>query len=200
MRPLRSSSWKCSQVAQCGTRFEFAISTRGASTCVRKTPTGLPDCTSSVSSSFRRRSTERIVSKASQLRAALPMPPYTTSLSGCSATSGSRLFCSIRNGASVNQLPQFRDLPRGARTTRGTGGLSGRVRRSWFARITRIGHHMRRRDGFPMTQSRSLSAATLGALGVVYGDIGTSPLYALREATAAAGGPTPAARARRRCR
>jgi KUP system potassium uptake protein len=41
--------------------------------------------------------------------------------------------------------------------------------------------------------SRSLSAATLGALGVVYGDIGTSPLYALREATAAAGGPAPAA-------
>jgi KUP system potassium uptake protein len=39
-----------------------------------------------------------------------------------------------------------------------------------------------------MTQSRSLSAATLGALGVVYGDIGTSPLYALREATAVAGG------------
>jgi KUP system potassium uptake protein len=39
-----------------------------------------------------------------------------------------------------------------------------------------------------MTQSRALSGATLGALGVVYGDIGTSPLYALREATAAAGG------------
>ncbi len=39
-----------------------------------------------------------------------------------------------------------------------------------------------------MNSSRSLSAATLGALGVVYGDIGTSPLYALREATAAAGG------------
>ncbi len=39
-----------------------------------------------------------------------------------------------------------------------------------------------------MQQSRSISAATLGALGVVYGDIGTSPLYALREATAAAGG------------
>jgi len=30
------------------------------------------------------------------------------------------------------------------------------------------------------------AAATLGALGVVYGDIGTSPLYALREATKAA--------------
>jgi KUP system potassium uptake protein len=39
-----------------------------------------------------------------------------------------------------------------------------------------------------MTKPRSLSAATLGALGVVYGDIGTSPLYALREATAVAGG------------
>jgi KUP system potassium uptake protein len=39
-----------------------------------------------------------------------------------------------------------------------------------------------------MNQSRPLSAATLGALGVVYGDIGTSPLYALREATAVAGG------------
>ena len=39
-----------------------------------------------------------------------------------------------------------------------------------------------------MNQPRALSAATLGALGVVYGDIGTSPLYALREATAVAGG------------
>jgi KUP system potassium uptake protein len=44
-----------------------------------------------------------------------------------------------------------------------------------------------------MNQSRALSGATLGALGVVYGDIGTSPLYALREATAAAGGPSPEA-------
>ena len=38
--------------------------------------------------------------------------------------------------------------------------------------------------------------ATLGALGVVYGDIGTSPLYALREAAKAASGesmPTPEA-------
>jgi KUP system potassium uptake protein len=43
-----------------------------------------------------------------------------------------------------------------------------------------------------MNQPRTLSAATLGALGVVYGDIGTSPLYALREATAVAGGATDA--------
>jgi len=32
-------------------------------------------------------------------------------------------------------------------------------------------------------------ALTLGSIGVVYGDIGTSPLYALREAVVAAGGP-----------
>jgi KUP system potassium uptake protein len=39
-----------------------------------------------------------------------------------------------------------------------------------------------------MNEPRSLPRATLGALGVVYGDIGTSPLYALKEATAVAGG------------
>src|SRR5947199_9671892 len=40
------------------------------------------------------------------------------------------------------------------------------------------------------------AAASLGALGIVYGDIGTSPLYALREAVKAAsadGSPSPAA-------
>ncbi len=40
-----------------------------------------------------------------------------------------------------------------------------------------------------MNEHRPLGRATLGALGVVYGDIGTSPLYALKEATAAAGDP-----------
>jgi KUP system potassium uptake protein len=38
-----------------------------------------------------------------------------------------------------------------------------------------------------MTEQRSLPRATLGALGVVYGDIGTSPLYALKEAVAITG-------------
>ena len=33
-----------------------------------------------------------------------------------------------------------------------------------------------------MTEQRSLPRATLGALGVVYGDIGTSPLYTIKEA------------------
>ena len=34
-------------------------------------------------------------------------------------------------------------------------------------------------------------ALTLGSLGVVYGDIGTSPLYAFREAVIAAQGKAP---------
>jgi KUP system potassium uptake protein len=41
-----------------------------------------------------------------------------------------------------------------------------------------------------MNEQRSLGRATLGALGVVYGDIGTSPLYALKGATTIAGGGT----------
>src|SRR5580700_4253229 len=36
----------------------------------------------------------------------------------------------------------------------------------------------------------SLKALLIGSIGVVYGDIGTSPLYALREAVVAASGPT----------
>ena len=51
------------------------MSTRGAHSWVRSTPTGLPDCTSSVSSSARSRSVRTIASKAAQLRAALPEPP-----------------------------------------------------------------------------------------------------------------------------
>ena len=43
IRPWRSNSLKCSQLAHAGTRFEFAISTRGASEWVVNTPTGLPD-------------------------------------------------------------------------------------------------------------------------------------------------------------
>src|SRR5437588_6908419 len=36
----------------------------------------------------------------------------------------------------------------------------------------------------------SFTGLLLGSIGVVYGDIGTSPLYALREAVVAAGGST----------
>jgi hypothetical protein len=55
--------------------LEFAISTRGASACVRKMPTGLPDCTHKVSSHSSARSDETMRSKLSQSRAARPMPP-----------------------------------------------------------------------------------------------------------------------------
>ncbi|MBV8799554.1 MAG: potassium transporter Kup [Alphaproteobacteria bacterium] len=47
-----------------------------------------------------------------------------------------------------------------------------------------------RRAGFKRNAS-----LTLAALGVVYGDIGTSPLYAVRESALAAGGHTPSAAA-----
>ena len=52
IRPSCSSRRNSSQLAQSPTRFEFAISTRGAHSCVVMTPTGVPDCTSSVSSGF----------------------------------------------------------------------------------------------------------------------------------------------------
>ena len=42
-------------------------------------------------------------------------------------------------------------------------------------------------EGRP-TETTSIWALTLGSVGVVYGDIGTSPLYAFREAVAAAAG------------
>jgi KUP system potassium uptake protein len=47
-------------------------------------------------------------------------------------------------------------------------------------------HHKSRSSG------RRTALLTLGALGVVFGDIGTSPLYAMRESALAAGGPLPA--------
>src|SRR5688500_18640950 len=46
------------------------------------------------------------------------MPPYTTSAAGFSATSGSRLFCNMRNGASVSHDLQLSSGPRGARMVR----------------------------------------------------------------------------------
>src|SRR5450759_5149302 len=119
VRPARSSSRKVSQLAHLPTRFELAIRTRGAHSCVRKTPTGLPDWTSSVSSFSKRRNSRTMASKASQERAARPVPPYTARSSGRSATSGSRLFISIRSAASWAQPLQLRSGPRGARTARG---------------------------------------------------------------------------------
>src|ERR1700686_4563318 len=113
--PIASSRQNSSHVAQRGTRSELASSTRGAISCGRATPTGFPDCTSSVSSSRRSRSVATMASKAFHDRAAFPVPPYTTRSSGFSATSGSRLFSSIRSAASCCQPLHEISVPRGAR-------------------------------------------------------------------------------------
>src|SRR5690606_8019562 len=70
------------------------------------------------SSSSRRSSVATILSKSSHDLAALPLPPYTMSSSGFSATSGSRLFISIRLAASWIQPLAVRFPPRGALTVR----------------------------------------------------------------------------------
>src|ERR1019366_5040534 len=119
VRPRCSRRRNSSHVAHCGTRLELAMRTRGAHSWVRTTPTGLPDCTSRVSSSSRLRSSRVIASKASHDLTARPVPPYTTKLSGCSATSGSRLFISMRRAASCGQPLHDLCVPLGARTTRG---------------------------------------------------------------------------------
>lgn len=52
------------------------------------------------------------------------------------------------------------------------------------------------RDAMPANPKAGFWALTLGCIGVVYGDIGTSPLYALRESvTAAVGAGNPASEA-----
>ena len=51
------------------------MSTRGAHSCVRSTPTGLPDCTSIVSSSARVVRVRTMASNERQSRAARPVPP-----------------------------------------------------------------------------------------------------------------------------
>ena len=70
--------------------------------CVRRRTTGLPDWTRRVSSSPSRRSSRTMASKAAQLRAARPVPPYTTRSSGRSAA----LRVEV-----VHEHPQGRLLP-----------------------------------------------------------------------------------------
>src|SRR4029079_3316733 len=99
--------------------------TRGARSCVRNTATGLPDWTTSVSSAPSAVSDRTMPSNAAQLRAALPVPPYTTRSSGRSATSGSRLFWSIRKAASCGHPRHDSSEPRGARTGRAPRRVAG---------------------------------------------------------------------------
>ena len=73
--PSFSSRRNSGQVAQSPTRLELAISTRGAHSWVRITPTGRPDWTSMVSSSRSVVRVRTMASKLAQSRAALPVPP-----------------------------------------------------------------------------------------------------------------------------
>jgi hypothetical protein len=117
-QPFLSSSLKCSQVAQCGTRLELAISTRGAS--LHGCGTRRPACPTAPAAS-RRRSSERSVAT---MRSKSPRSGrrgrcrHRPRARGFSATSGSRLFISMRSGASVSQLLAESSVPRGLRMTR----------------------------------------------------------------------------------
>ena len=73
--PSASSRRNSGQLAQSGTRLELAISTRGAHSWVRSTPTGRPDTTSMVSSAASPRRVATMAWKLGQSRAALPVPP-----------------------------------------------------------------------------------------------------------------------------
>jgi hypothetical protein len=73
--PSPSSLRNSSPVAHAGTSIELEIRTRGASSCVSKTPTAFPDWTSMDSLERRRFRVSTMVSKHSQFRAARPVPP-----------------------------------------------------------------------------------------------------------------------------
>src|SRR3712207_6872199 len=79
VRPSFSRRRNSGHVAQSPTRLELAISTRGAHSCVRSTPTGRPDCTSSVSSPPRVSSSRTIAWYDGQSRAARPRSEEHTS-------------------------------------------------------------------------------------------------------------------------
>src|ERR1700736_937582 len=87
------------------------------------------------------------------------MPPYTTSSAGFSATSGSRLFISMRNGASVIHERALKTLPRAARMTLDFKGASigaslGAKTPRHFVTRTRV---IEARDGGDLTGSPGAS-------------------------------------------
>jgi KUP system potassium uptake protein len=101
----------------------------------------------------------------------------------------------VRGSSIVSRLgpalpPDVRHRIPGARLIRGVHSASGICGRGSLRRS----HHRRENDEHVdgmAEQGRSrryLLVTSVGALGVVYGDIGTSPLYALREAFVAADG------------
>ncbi len=125
-RRSSARTWSDRAPRAAGTRPSWPSRARGWSSrsaraapsraCGRRPP-GRPDCTSSVSSSASRFSVATMRWKSSQVRAALPVPPYTTRFAGSSATSGSRLFSSIRSAASWSHPRHRSSVPRAARMT-----------------------------------------------------------------------------------
>ena len=98
VRPLRFELAEVLPRGPAGTSIELAISTRGASAWVRNTPTGLPDCTSSVSSfSSARSAADDARRRTPSCARPCPCRRRRPGPRGRSATSGSRLF--IASGA-----------------------------------------------------------------------------------------------------
>ncbi len=132
--PRPSSRRNSSPVAQAGTSIALEIRTRGASSCVSKTPTALPDWTSIVWSERRRFSVATIESKPpscarrgpcrrrrSARRASRRRPGR-----GCSRASGARLPAASPRQRSAG--------PRAARTVRaGERTLDAHARIIWAA-------------------------------------------------------------------
>ena len=59
------------------------------------------------------------------------------------------------------------------------------LRRIWMGNVSQA-------EALPQDHARGpMAAATLAALGIVYGDIGTSPLYGFKQAADAAGTISP---------
>ena len=119
-------------VHQCGTRLELAISTRGASAWVLNTPTGLPDCTRSVSSSsIAWALDDPVIGVPIQGGAAYAAIDHQ--LLGFSAASGSRLFISILGGRVGLPGRALSSLTRGLRVRGCCGGWQDDVGRPNFS-------------------------------------------------------------------
>src|SRR5665811_1293873 len=178
VRPRCSRRRNSGQFAQSPTRLLLAMITRGAHSWVRITPTGRPDWTSMVSSFSSVVRVRTIASKDFQSRAALPVPPYTTRSSGRSAFSGSRLFISIRSGASVVHDLAVRVVPRGARTGRAPSmaNLLVRERTSLMVRVVLRVSSEGAGDGFDGAQRTTLGDEPHGRFDLgCHEPVGTRP-------------------------
>ncbi len=93
---------------------------------------------------------------------------------------------------SICSFPPTPCRPRGSTACRRTGSSSSarRSRSDLMSAAMSQGPTASHHHGRQASRRRT-AILTLGALGVVFGDIGTSPLYAMRESALAAGGAMP---------